>query len=90
MVQLILIPGVDILGWRTLAGAGTAFGTNFYHRLQKWETTHAQRKKHVINQTVKARPQGSELWDENKCSSFFTQVKKKKNWQCIEWSGEPP
>ena len=34
-------------------------------------------KKHVINQTVKARPQGSELWDENKCSSFFTQVKKK-------------
>jgi len=54
-VQLILIPGVDILGWRALARAGTAFGAIFYHRLQKWETTHAQRKKHVINQTVKAR-----------------------------------
>lgn len=25
-MQLILIPGVDILGWRALAGAGTAFG----------------------------------------------------------------
>lgn len=44
-MQLILTPGVDILGWRALAGAQTAFGVTFYHRLQKWETTHAQRKK---------------------------------------------
>ena len=54
-MHLILTPGVDILGRRALAGAQTAFGVTFYHRLQKWETTHAQRKKHVINQTVKAQ-----------------------------------
>ena len=62
-MQLILIPGVDILGWRALAGARTAFGATFYYRLQKWETTHAQRKKHVINLTVKARALGADHKD---------------------------
>ena len=50
-MQLILIPGVDILGWRALAGAGTAFGATFYYRLH----IACAAKKHVINQTVKAR-----------------------------------